>query len=120
MNCSRKIVFYDNRVVDVRSRQRDDGKYEVEIDYSAAKHAADGLGRETDLPLDDTMQVGVFFREDGADESTEKVLYLEAHRIEAPSGTIRVVVDTAPYEVGLDPYNKLIDRIPIDNRKTID
>jgi len=33
---------------------------------------------------------------------------------------VSIVVDSKPYEVGIDPYNKLIDRIPDDNRKTLD
>lgn len=30
------------------------------------------------------------------------------------------MVDAAPFEVGLDPYNKLIDRTPDDNRKRVE
>ena len=113
-------MFYDNRVVDVRSRQRDDGKYEVEIDYSAAKHAADGLGRETDLPLDDRCRSASSSAKTAPRRARRRCCTSSRTGSTQPSGTIRVVVDTAPYEVGLDPYNKLIDRIPIDNRKTID
>jgi hypothetical protein len=29
------------------------------------------------------------------------------------------VVDAAPFEVGVYPYNKLIDRNPDDNRKRV-
>ena len=114
------IVLYDNRVVGARSRQRDDGKYEVEIEYEAAKRESDGLGRESELPVDDWMQVGVFARAPGATEAQETVLYLEPRQITSSKGTIRLLVDAAPTEVGLDPYNKLIDRIPVDNRKTLD
>jgi hypothetical protein len=30
------------------------------------------------------------------------------------------VVDAEPYDVGVDPYNKLIDRNPDDNRKQVE
>ncbi|MGH8178970.1 MAG: ABC transporter permease/M1 family aminopeptidase [Steroidobacter sp.] len=115
-----RIIFYDNRVVETRSRKRDDGGYEVEIDYEAAKRESDGLGAESELIVNDTMEVGVFVRDDGEEEAQEKVLYLRNHRIDAAKGTISVVVDAEPSEVGLDPYNKLIDRMPDDNRKTVD
>lgn len=114
-----KIVFYDNRVVAARSRKLDDGKYAVEIDFEAAKRESDGEGAETDMALDDWMQVGVFARAPGEEEADEKVLYLEPHHIAVRTGTLKLVVDGEPYEVGLDPYNKLIDRIPVDNRKTL-
>jgi hypothetical protein len=31
-----------------------------------------------------------------------------------------VVVDAEQFEVSLDPYNKLIDRIAVDNRQRLD
>ena len=34
-------------------------------------------------------------------------------------GRVVVTVDTKPYRVGIDPYNKLIDRNPEDNLKTL-
>jgi ABC-type transport system involved in multi-copper enzyme maturation permease subunit len=115
-----KIVFYDDRIVAARSVKRPDGKYDVTIDYSAAKRESNGQGRETPLALDDWMEVGVFAR--GADASTdkEKQLYLHREYITRPTGTFKVVVDAEPFEVGIDPYNKLIDRQPDDNRKRLD
>jgi ABC-type transport system involved in multi-copper enzyme maturation permease subunit len=115
-----KIVFYDNRVVAARASKREDGKFDVEIDYEAAKRESDGLGEESPLAMNDWMQVGVFARDEEGKESDERALHLQHHHISAASGTIKLVVDSAPYEVGLDPYNKLIDRIPDDNRKAIE
>lgn len=113
-----RIIFYDNRVLSASVTPRA-GKYDVTIEYEAAKRESDGAGRETDLPLDDWIEVGVFTRDIVADESSETPLYLERRRITAPRGTITVTVDVEPYEVGFDPYNKLIDRVPDDNRKTV-
>lgn len=114
-----KIIFYDNRVTAAKSKQRADGKFDVEIDFDAAKREADGSGKETAVPVDDWVDVGVFARASGESEEEEKVLYLQKHRITADTKTLTVVVDAKPYEAGIDPYNKLIDRIPDDNRKTV-
>lgn len=114
-----RIIFYDNRVVAATVTPRD-GKYEVTIEYQAAKRETDGLGRETELAVDDWIEIGVFARGPDEEESTEKPLYLERQRISQSRGTIKVTVDEAPYGVGFDPYNKLIDRMPDDNRKTVD
>ncbi|HEY0681539.1 MAG TPA: M1 family aminopeptidase [Steroidobacter sp.] len=113
-----KIIFYDNRVVSASVTPRD-GKFDVTIEYEAAKRESDGMGRETELGLDDWIEVGVFAREAGESERTEKPLYLERQRITQSSGKITMTVDAMPYEVGFDPYNKLIDRLPDDNRKTV-
>jgi len=113
-----KIIFYDNRVVSASVMPRD-GKYDVTIEYEAAKRESDGMGRETNAALDDWIEVGVFGRGEGESERLEKPLYLERKRITQPSGKLTVTVDAMPYEVGFDPYNKLIDRLPDDNRKTV-
>jgi ABC-2 type transport system permease protein len=115
-----KIVLYDTRVVGVSSAARSDGKFDVRIEYESAKSQADGLGKETPLALDDWMQVGVFSRKAGEPEHSERALYLQPQHITQVKGTIEVVVDSAPFEVGLDPYNKFIDRNPDDNRKRVE
>jgi len=114
-----KIVLYDTKVTAVRTSPRTDGKVDVRIEYEAQKFQADGLGKETPLSLDDWMDVGVFARRPGEGEHAERALYLKPQHITQGKGTIAVVVEAAPFEVGLDPYNKLIDRNPDDNRKRV-
>ena len=113
-----KIIFYDNRVVSATVTPRD-GRFDVTIEYQAAKRENDGTGRETDVALDDWIEVGVFARGEGESERMEKPLYLERKLITQPSGKFTVTVDRMPHEVGFDPYNKLIDRLPDDNRKIV-
>ena len=67
-----EIVFYDNRITEAASRKREDGKYDVTIEYSAAKTQTDGKGVETPLPIDDSIEIGVFKRAPGAKENDEK------------------------------------------------
>jgi len=114
-----KISFYDDRVVDASAKKRSDGKYDVTLKLHAAKRYADGKGKETAGRLDDWMEVGVFARAPSGKEADEKVLYLRRHHITSENPVITVVVDEAPYEAGLDPYNKLIDRVSDDNRKHV-
>lgn len=114
-----KIIFYDNRVISASVTPRA-GKYDVTIEYEAAKRESDGAGRETDRALDDWIEVGVFARNADDSEASEKPLYLQRRRITQSHGTIKLTVDALPYEVGFDPYNKLIDRLPNDNRKTVE
>ncbi len=114
-----KIVFHDDRVVDARATKRSDGKYEVTLELHAGKHYADGTGNETAGTLDDWMDVGVFARGPAGREGEGKVLYLQRHHITSESPSIHVVVDEKPYEAGIDPYNKLIDRVPSDNRQRV-
>jgi len=115
-----KIVLYDTKVTAGTSKKRADGKFDVHIEFESKKVQADGVGKESPLQLDDWMEVGVFARKADASERTERPLYLQPQHITQDKGTFDVVVDAEPYEVGVDPYNKLIDRNPDDNRKPVE
>jgi ABC-type transport system involved in multi-copper enzyme maturation permease subunit len=114
-----RIVFFDNRAVETTAKKRADGKYAVTLKVHSAKLVADGKGKESDEKVDEYVDIGVFSRPPGGKESDEKVLYLQKHRITQADTTIELVVDAAPYEAGIDPYNKLVDRDSDDNRKRV-
>ena len=112
-----RIVFWNHRVTRAEVRKRDDGKYMVTLQVHAEKVSTDGKGKETGEPVDVMVDIGVFARPPGGKEADEKALYLRKHRITAADTTLELVVDALPYEAGIDPYNKLIDRDSGDNRK---
>ena len=114
-----KIVFFDNRVVSASARKREDGKYAVTLALHSAKLEAAGKGEEKDIALGDEIDIGVFARPESGKEADETVLHLAKHRISGKDTTIELVVDGVPFDAGIDPYNKLIDRVPGDNRKTV-
>ena len=43
------------------------------------------------------------------------MLYLDKRHVTAPQMSFEVVVDERPMRAGIDPYNKLIDRVARDN-----
>ena len=47
------------------------------------------------------------------------VLMLEKHGIKTGETTLEFTVDERPSHVGIDPYNKLIDRNSDDNLKAL-
>jgi aminopeptidase N len=114
-----RIVFYDNRVDDVQVEALPGDRYALTLTLNAAKFSADGIGRETPMPINDWIEVGVFARAPGASEREETVLSLERHRITQGQTELRIEVEEKPFEVGFDPYNKLIDRVSADNRKRV-
>ena len=102
------ITLYDNRALSAMAKALPDGRYEVTLDVYARKVKADELGRESEAPLDDWIDIGVL---DGNNEP----LFLEKRRIDREKTTFTIVVAKKPARAGIDPYNKLIDRRPRDN-----
>lgn len=114
-----KIVFYDNRVTTATASQRADGKWDVTMQLHLAKIEADGKGAETVRKYDEAVEVAVFARPPGAGENDERILYTEKRMLQGSDPTFTVTVAEKPYDVGVDPYNKMIDRVARDNRKAI-
>src|SRR5260221_11928658 len=106
-----RIVLYDNKTVSATSHKRPDGKYSVTLTVQARKVQADGNGVETPLPLADYIDIGVF----KGKKDEEMPLYMRRERMTRDHQTFNLVVDERPTRAGIDPYNKLIDRVADDN-----
>jgi aminopeptidase N len=116
-----KITLLDVKATAAKSTKRADGKYEVSFTVEAKKLYADGKGKETEAPLDEPFDIGVFSAEPGRPGySARSVLYFQRQPIRSGRQTVTVVVDQAPVFVGVDPYNKRIDRNSEDNLTRIE
>src|SRR3546814_7874427 len=93
-----RIVFFDNRAVEATATKRPDGKYALTLKVHSAKLVAAGKGKESEEPMDEIVDIGVFSRPPGGKEPDEKVLYLEKHHITGKSGRAhdRTPVTNAP------------------------
>ncbi|MFD1015212.1 ABC transporter permease/M1 family aminopeptidase [Winogradskyella rapida] len=134
------ITLYDNSIKNVSSTALDNGQYKVDIEFEVSKYRNDEKGKQLfsepgrdsisyvpegrtkpilSLPLQDYIDVGVFTSHNVDGKMEEKQLYLKKHKITAIHNTISIIVDEKPTEVGVDPYNKLIDRNSVDNRQQL-
>ena len=114
-----KIVFYDNRVTAATAKKRADGQWDVTIKLHLAKMEADGKGKETARAYDEPIEIAIFARANGAKEKDERVLFTEKRHIQGGDSSVTITVKEKPFEVGVDPYNKMIDRVSRDNRKEV-
>jgi len=103
------MTLWDVKTQSAAARRLPDGKYEVTLDVMAQKLRADGAGRETETPMNDFVEVGVFT------PGKNDAIYHVRHRIRSGKQTIRIIVPRQPSRAGLDPYRKLIERERGDN-----
>ncbi|MCZ8284127.1 MAG: hypothetical protein O9353_01620, partial [Bacteroidia bacterium] len=57
-----------------------------------------------------------FTQQDVGGKKVNKELLFKKIKMDKPVKTFEFIVDKEPVSAGLDPYNKLIDRIPENNR----
>jgi ABC-2 type transport system permease protein len=134
------ITLYRNRIVDATTTELENGKYQVDIEFEVSKYRNDEKGKryygekvgdtlsyKTDkmkkpilsVPLADYIDIGIFTDEEVDGEKKEVALYFQKHKITVINNKITIIVDQKPTEVGVDPYNKLIDTQSEDNRRKL-
>lgn len=82
--------------------------WQVTLDVEARKVVVDEKGVETEVPMNDWVEVGVFAPLEKGEEAGTP-LYLQMHRISSGKQTITVTVPTKPERAGIDPRYLLID-----------
>ena len=102
------ITLFDNRTKSATYSQTSSGDYEVTMEVETRKMRADEQGVETDVAIDDWIDVGVL-------DAKGDVLALEKRRVTQPTETFTLTVKELPVKAGIDPLHKLIDRRPDDN-----
>lgn len=115
-----KITLYDIKTTGVTATRRADGRWDVAVTVDARKLYADGQGVETDAPLNESIDVGLFAAEPGKGAFDQgDVILLERRPIRTGVQTLRFITTREPKFAGADPYNKWIDRNSDDNLKAI-
>jgi hypothetical protein len=115
------ITLFDDRATVATARAIGGGRYEVTVTASVRKLRADGKGVETEVPVDDWIDVGVFGEDEGSGfRRGPRVLYLQKQHVTGPTVTVTATVDRRPVRAGIDPWHVLIDRTPSDNLRAVD
>lgn len=113
------ITLYENKADSARFVMQPDSSWTVTLNITAKKLRADSLGNESEIEFADWIDVGVFQRASKATSDAGRPLYLQKHRVVPGRNTFVITVKERPLKAGIDPYNKLIDRVPRDNTITV-
>ena len=111
-----RVTLYDLKVTEPTAVQRADGKWDVTVPVEAKKYSVDKRGRETETPLDERIEIGLFRADPGSDAFDAKdVIVMERRPIRSGAQVVKFVTDRKPTYAGIDPYNYYIDRNSRDN-----
>ena len=115
-----KIILFDVSVTEADVKEVEDG-FEVTMVVSGRKLSSDGEGKETEVPLASYLDVAIFpeATDDLGDDDLPEPLIMEKRLIKSGEQTFTYTVSERPARVGVDPYNKMIDRNPDDNLRRI-
>lgn len=106
------ITLMDMRTTEATSKETQTGQYQLTLKGQVSKNRLTGQGESQSVAMNDMIDVGIF-------DEAGKVIYLQKHRFEAGEFELTISVDKKPASAGIDPYHKLIDRVPDDNRVNV-
>jgi ABC-2 type transport system permease protein len=112
------ITVFSNRTLEATAQKRLDGKYNVTIKAEAQKFKADAKGIETEVPLDDYIDIGAFAKPADGKQYGD-TLYRERVHMTGKDASFTFVTNSLPEKAGIDPFALLIDRVPDDNTRPV-
>jgi ABC-2 type transport system permease protein len=97
------ITLWENEAELATCEEMENEKYKVNLTVSTHKFRADSIGNQTEIPIEDYIDIGVLGEND-------EELYLKKHKLTQNESHIEIIVDKKPVRAGIDPYVILIDR----------
>ncbi|MBL0340318.1 MAG: hypothetical protein IPP71_04955 [Bacteroidetes bacterium] len=113
------ITLFNNRALEANAGKTTDGKYALSLKVQSQKYRADSLGKETEIPVSDWIEIGVY-AEPQENKKQGDLIYLQKHFISKKETQFTLILDRKPYEAGIDPINKIVDVVGDDNTKKVD
>jgi ABC-2 type transport system permease protein len=110
------ITVYENYIKDLSYESMKDGKYKVKLTLGSVKFKSDSLGKQKAVPVADYMDVAIFTEKIVKGKTKEKELLLQKVKMDKDVKTFEFIVSEKPIKAGIDPYGKLIDRKPENNK----
>lgn len=111
------ITLFNNRVEKVSVTPAKDKQYNVQMTVLSEKVRSDSLGNEKPIAVNDYIDIGLFGKNDG-NELGKPILYQRV-KVNQQHTTLNFTVAEKPYQVGIDPYHYLIDKVISDNLKKV-
>lgn len=105
------ITFYRNAVASAKAERNADGSWSVTAAIRCAKLYADSLGKETEAPMNDWLDVAVVH------EGGEVMQRL---RLRSGENVVQLVVPRKPKAVVIDPDHLFFDREAEDDRREVE
>jgi aminopeptidase N len=110
-------TWWDLETKQVSVESAGHGRWQVTLDVNARKVVVDTRGVETEAPMNDLIEIGVYGADGKATRGAQ--LYRALHRVKTGTQRINVVVASRPVRAGIDPRYLLVDDDYSNNMKEL-
>jgi len=112
------ITLFELKADSAIATDAPNGQYRLDLYLSSKKLRADSVGSETEVPMKDWVDVGVYTRPARGQKSPDKdgvSIYLAKHQIHDGVQHVVLRLPQLPSRAGIDPLHKLISRLTTEN-----
>jgi ABC-2 type transport system permease protein len=113
------ITLFAGRTLTATAKKTTASQYQVAIEVEAKKLKADAEGNESEVPLNDWIEIGAFAKPE-KDKKFGRTLYRRRVLMTQSKNRYTFQVNEEPAEAGIDPFAMLVDRVPKDNMKKVE
>ncbi len=114
-----RIVVFDNAVKSWSFKKIKNNDFLVNIVLNCSKTQSDSLGKAKDATPNDWVDLGVFAMNEKNRTQPGDIVCFKKIKVNAKQQTLELHTNTEPFMVGIDPYNKLIDKNTANNLKDV-
>ncbi len=100
-------TFWQFRTEGVEAKQTASGAWQVTLDVKARKTVVDEAGVETNLAMDEPVEIGIYGPAEEGRGELSAPLHLQQHRIRSGQQKITITVPRKPVLAGIDPRHLL-------------
>lgn len=100
-------TFWEFETEQASAEKIGESLWQVTLDVQARKVVADSAGIETEVSMDEWVEIGVFGSAGESGNELSEPCYVQKHRIHSGEQTITIQVSCKPASAGIDPYHLL-------------
>jgi hypothetical protein len=112
------ITLYELKADSAIATDAPNGQYQLDLYLTSKKLRADSVGTETEIPMHDWIDIGVYTRPARGQKTMDHngvPIYLDKQLIHDGPQRITLTVAERPSRAGIDPLHKLISRLTTAN-----
>lgn len=113
------ITLYNNKIEEATYKELNNGKYLLKLNIECKKINVDSLGIESEIPVNDWIEIGVYSNDSRNEWDENRLVYLKKFKIDTFTFQEEIILDHKPVQAYLDPHFLLIDKFPYDNMKNV-
>ena len=105
----KRVITYDLSAEEASYTKLENGTFEITLKVNAKRFETNESGAEVEILINEPISIGLFSSHPSQVSGNESILYLKPHQITQEKMEIKIIVDSLPKFVAIDPFGTRSD-----------